>query len=141
MVVGSFSFCTTFRAPCGYVALDIAPASRESKGIPKQTFLILRALTTACLLSTKRRFVSQSGRFLLHGNPPMPCTVRGFYNNNPLALTCETAKEAFAKAIEWHVVEKLSDISISDGLKSYTIAEFSLVMALNEISSTLDRER
>jgi hypothetical protein len=51
------------------------------------------------------------------------------------------AKEAFAKAIEWHIVEKLLDISISNGRKNYTIAEFSLAMALNEISSTLDGER
>ena len=71
----------------------------------------------------------------------MPFTVRGFYNNNPMTLTVETAKEAFAKAIEWHVVQKFSDISIGDDRKSYTIAEFSLTMALSEISSTLDRER
>jgi hypothetical protein len=71
----------------------------------------------------------------------MPFTVRGFYNNNPMTLTIETAKEAFAKAIEWHVVQKFSDISIGDDRKSYTIAEFSLTMALSEISSTLDRER
>ena len=71
----------------------------------------------------------------------MPFSVRGFYNNNPLTLTCETAKEAFTKAIEWHIVEKLSDVSISQGAKSYTIAEFSWAMALNEISSTLDQER
>jgi hypothetical protein len=68
---------------------------------------------------------------------PMPFTVRGFYNNNPISLTSGTP-EAFAKAIEWHVVEKLSDISISDGSKSYTIAQFSLAMALSEIFSTMD---
>jgi hypothetical protein len=71
----------------------------------------------------------------------MSFSVRGFYHNNPLTLTCETAKEAFAKAIEWHIIENLSDISISQGANSYTIAEFSLAMALNEISSTLDREK
>ena len=73
--------------------------------------------------------------------PPDAIHGRGFYNHSPLTLTCETVKEAFAKAIEWHIVEKLSDISISNGRKNYTIAEFSLAMALNEISSTLDRER
>jgi phosphopantetheinyl transferase (holo-ACP synthase) len=53
----------------------------------------------------------------------------------------QTAKEAFAKAIEWHVVQKFSDISISDDRKTYTIAEFSLTMALHEISRTMDGER
>ncbi|MEH2611803.1 hypothetical protein [Bradyrhizobium sp. AZCC 1693] len=67
----------------------------------------------------------------------MPFMVRGFYNNNPLTLTSGTAKEAFAKAIEWHVVEKFSNISISDGIKNYTIAEFSLVMALKDIANTI----
>jgi hypothetical protein len=45
------------------------------------------------------------------------------------------------KAIEWQIVERYSNISISDGKTSYTIAEFSLAMALSEISSTLDQER
>ncbi len=71
----------------------------------------------------------------------MPFTVRGFYNNNPMTLTVQTAKEAFAKAIEWHVVQKFFDISISDDRKTYTIAEFSLTMALHEISRTMDGEQ
>jgi len=72
---------------------------------------------------------------------PMPFTVRGFYNNSPMTLTIETAEEAFAKAVEWHVVQKFTDLSISDDRKSYTIAEFSLAMALSEISGTLDQEQ
>jgi len=71
----------------------------------------------------------------------VPFVVRGFYNNNSMTLTIETAKEAFAKAIEWHVVQKFCDISISDDRKTYTIAEFSLTMALHEISRTKDGER
>ena len=51
-----------------------------------------------------------------------------------------TAKEAFAKAVEWHVVEKFTNVSISNGRKRYSIAEFSSVMALIEIANTLDRE-
>jgi hypothetical protein len=79
---------------------------------------------------------------ILHctGRLPMPFMVRGFYNNNPLTLTSGTAREAFTKAIEWHVVEKFSNISISDGIKNYTIAEFSLVMALKDIANTIDRD-
>lgn len=70
----------------------------------------------------------------------MPFMVRGFYNNHPLTLTSETAKEAFAKAIEWHLVERFTDISISDDIKEYTIAEFAARMALKEIDKTMDRE-
>jgi hypothetical protein len=44
-------------------------------------------------------------------------------------VTKETAKEAFAKAVEWHVVERFTEISISDDRKSYSIAEFAPVMS------------
>jgi hypothetical protein len=70
----------------------------------------------------------------------MPFMVRGFYNNNPLTLTSGTAEAAFAKAIEWHLVERFTDVSISDGIKDYTIAEFASLMALREIDHTMDRE-
>jgi hypothetical protein len=69
----------------------------------------------------------------------MPFMVRGFYNNSPLTLTSETAKEAFAKAIEWHLVERFTNVSISDGIKDYTIAEFASLMALRNIAKTVDR--
>jgi hypothetical protein len=71
---------------------------------------------------------------------PMPFMVRGFHNNHPLTLTSETAKEAFAKAIEWHLVEGFTDISISDDIKEYTIAEFAALMAIKEIDKTMHRE-
>ena len=47
---------------------------------------------------------------------------------------------AFAKAIEWHLVERFTDVSISDDIKDYTIAEFAALMALKEIDKTMDRE-
>jgi hypothetical protein len=75
----------------------------------------------------------------LHGTTPMPFMVRGFYNSSPLTLTSETAKEAFAKAIEWHLVERFTNVSISDGIKDYTIAEFASLMALRNIAKTVDR--
>ena len=68
----------------------------------------------------------------------MPFMVKAFYDDHPLTLTCETAKEAFAKAIEWHLVERFTDVSISDGIKKYTIAEFASVMALTEIRNTVE---
>jgi hypothetical protein len=55
-------------------------------------------------------------------------------------VTAETAKDAFAKAIEWRVVGRLADVSISDGTRSYSIVEFSSVMALAEIADTIKGE-
>lgn len=68
----------------------------------------------------------------------MPFVVKAFYDDHTLTLTTETAKEAFAKAVEWHVVESFTNVSISDGVKDFTIAEFSSVMALQEIASTVE---
>ena len=67
----------------------------------------------------------------------MPLSVKGYYSGHPLMVTKETAKRAFAKAIEWHVLE-ITDVTISDGKKSYSIDEFSLAMALQEIANTLE---
>jgi len=59
----------------------------------------------------------------------MPFSVKSYVDDHVLTVTTETAQEAFAKAVEWHVAERLTDISISDGIKSYSIDEFSLVIA------------
>ena len=53
-------------------------------------------------------------------------------------MTKETAKEAFAKAVEWHVVERFNDVSIADDVKTYSIHEFASVMALQEIKDTVE---
>ena len=60
---------------------------------------------------------------------PMSFVVKAYVDDHVLSVTTETAKEAFAKAVEWHVAERFTDISISDGTKSYSIAEFSSVLA------------
>ena len=70
----------------------------------------------------------------------MPFLVQATIDDHTLAVTTETAKEAFAKAVEWHVVERLNDISISDGIKSFTIAEFASAMALAEIANTVEAD-
>ena len=67
----------------------------------------------------------------------MPFQVQGNIDDHTLAVTCETAKEAFAKAIEWHLAERYTNVSIYDGSKSYSIHEFALAMALQEIAATL----
>ena len=68
----------------------------------------------------------------------MPFSVKGYNSGHPLMVIKETAKRAFAKATEWHVVERFTGVTISDGKKSYSIDEFSLAMALQEISKTLE---
>ena len=67
---------------------------------------------------------------------PMIFHVHAYVDDHVLKSTAKTAKEAFAKAIEWHVVGRLTDVSISDGNRSYSIAEFASVMALAEIANT-----
>ena len=68
----------------------------------------------------------------------MPFLVQGSIDDHMLAVTTATAQEAFAKAIEWHVVERITDVSIYDGTKVYSIDAFSLAMALLEIAKTVD---
>ena len=63
----------------------------------------------------------------------MPFLVQGCIDDHTLAVTTATAQEAFAKAVEWHVVQAFTDVSIYDGARSYSIEEFSSVMALREI--------
>ena len=62
----------------------------------------------------------------------MPFSVKAYLDGHYLTVETETAKEALAKAVEWHVVERFTDVSISDGIKSYSIDEFSSMLALAE---------
>jgi hypothetical protein len=68
----------------------------------------------------------------------MPFSLSGYADDRLVSVTTETANEAFAKAIEWHVVHKLTDVSISDGLNSYSIDGFASAMALQEIAETVE---
>ena len=70
----------------------------------------------------------------------MPFLVQANTDDHILEVTTETAKEAFAKAIEWHLVHRFTDISINDGARSYSVAEFSSVMALLEIANTTEAD-
>ena len=63
--------------------------------------------------------------------------VHACVDDHWLEATAKTAKDAFAKAIEWHVVGRLTDVSINDGTRSYSIAGFASVMALAEIANTV----
>ena len=74
------------------------------------------------------RSVEQSSSVTFH--------VHAMIDDHVLKVAAKTAKDVFAKAIEWHVVGRLTNISISDGNRSYSIAEFAFVMALAEIANT-----
>jgi hypothetical protein len=70
----------------------------------------------------------------------MPFLVQANIDDHTLVVTLETAKEAFAKAVEWQVGEQLNNVSINDGTKSYTVAEFSSVMAVKQIADTVEAD-
>ena len=59
----------------------------------------------------------------------MPFSVSAYVDDHLVTVITETEKEALAKAIEWHVVSKLAEVSISDGINRYSIHEFSSIIA------------
>ncbi|MCK1511196.1 hypothetical protein IVB22_01135 [Bradyrhizobium sp. 190] len=69
-----------------------------------------------------------------------PFLVRARRDDHFFTVTLATAKEAYEQAVEWQVVGRLTDISINDGDKTFSISEFSLVMALAEIENTVGAE-
>jgi hypothetical protein len=68
----------------------------------------------------------------------MPFEVKARVDDHTLTVTAETAKEAFAKAVDWQIVARFTDVTISDGIKTSSIAEFSSRMALLEIVNTTE---
>ena len=68
----------------------------------------------------------------------MPFLVQGCLDDHTLAVTTATAKEAYAKAVEWHVTGRFAYVSISDSTKTYSIDAFALAMALLEIAKTVE---
>ena len=67
----------------------------------------------------------------------MAFVVQAHIDDHTLSATTETAKEAFAKAIEWQVIQKFSDVTISDGVRSFSITDFASAMAFLEIANTV----
>jgi hypothetical protein len=68
----------------------------------------------------------------------MPFLVQASSDGEALAVTTATAKEAFAKAVEWQVVERWPHVTISDSIKTYSTDAFALAMALLEIAKTVN---
>jgi hypothetical protein len=67
----------------------------------------------------------------------MPFFVEAYADDCRLTAATDTAKKAFAEAIDWHVVRRFRDVFISDGMQRYSIAEFASAMALREIEETV----
>jgi len=67
----------------------------------------------------------------------MASVVQAHTDDHTVCATSETAKEAFAKAIEWQLVHKYTTIVISDGTRGFTVTEFVSVMALKAIANTV----
>ena len=53
----------------------------------------------------------------------MAFVVQAHIDDHTLSVATETAKQAFAKAIEWQVAHKLTCVTISDGVRSFTITD------------------
>ena len=68
----------------------------------------------------------------------MPFLVQACLDDHTLAVTTATAKEAFAKAVEWHKTGRFTSVSINDSTKTYSLDAFALAMALLEIANTVD---
>ena len=71
----------------------------------------------------------------------MPFEITGSVDDCILTAQAETAKEAFAKAVEWQVANGVRGVSISDGGRRFTVAEFSWRMASREIAETVRQSR
>ena len=71
----------------------------------------------------------------------MAFVVQAHIDDHTLSVTTETAKQAFAKAIEWQVAHKLTCVTISDGVRSFTITDFASAMAFLEIANTVGDDR
>ena len=79
--------------------------------------------------------------FIVSSGAAMPYFVQGVLDDHILTSATDTAKKAFSAAIEWHIVRGFGDVSISDGVGSYSIAEFASMMALQEIAESVEGER
>ena len=67
----------------------------------------------------------------------MPFAVTATIDGHIVSISADTAKEAFAKAIDWQVGKQINNVAISDGSDNYSIAEFSAKMAFSEIAATV----
>ena len=86
---------------------------------------------------TPYEVIQLSERRCIKDAVPLQFSIHAYVDGHDVSAGAETAKDAFAKAIEWRIVGGLADVLISDGTRSYSIVEFSSVMALAEIANTI----
>lgn len=67
----------------------------------------------------------------------MAFLVEAHIEDHTLSATTETAREAFAKAVEWQVDHRLSCVTISDGVRSFSITNFASAMVFLEMAETV----
>ena len=67
----------------------------------------------------------------------MPFEVKSWVYGRLLKSNADTAKEAFALAVEWQGANCAWGLSISDGSRRFTVAEFAWSMAAEEIATTV----
>ena len=68
----------------------------------------------------------------------MPFLVQASSDGQTLAVMTATAKEAFAKAVEWQIVGRCTQVTISDSTNTYSTDSFALAMALLDIAKTVN---
>lgn len=66
----------------------------------------------------------------------MSFLVQGRLDDHALSATAATAKDAFAKAIEWQ--ERFTNVTISDCTKTYSIEAFAVAKGLLEIATAIN---
>jgi len=72
----------------------------------------------------------------------MPFEVKAWVYGRLQTSLAASGKEAFALAVEWQVANCAWGVSISDGCRRFTVAEFACAMASEEIAATaLDARR
>ena len=65
----------------------------------------------------------------------MPFEVKAWVYGRLQTAYAASAKEAFALAVEWQVVNCAWGVSIGDGTRHFTVAEFAWAMASEEIAT------
>jgi len=68
----------------------------------------------------------------------MPFLVQACLDDHTLAVTAVTAREAYAKAVEWHKTGRFTSVSINDSTKTYSIDAFAVAMSLLEIAKAVN---
>lgn len=69
----------------------------------------------------------------------MPFEVKAYLYGRSQTAHTDSAREAFALAVEWQVADCAWGVSISNGNNCFTVAEFAWAMASREIADTVQQ--